>query len=136
MRSGTGGVGTPSVDELCEQVLDRLRIGSLVHAIERLAAPPRQERPDELVREDHQLLDEHVGVRLAFEPGIGDAAFAVEAERDLGRLHLQRAAREALRSQLAGQLVVQVERGQDLGGASRRCASPYVSRASERITER
>ena len=64
-------------------------------------------------------------MRLALEPRVGDAAVPVEREHDLGRLDLQRAAREAPRAQLASDLVVQVEllRGSS-AGASRRCAWP------------
>ena len=103
----------PELDQLREQAFDRLRIRPLVHAVERLTAAPRQERADELVREHHQLLDEHVRMRLALEPRVRDATFTVEAERDLGRLHLQGAAREALRPERLCQLVVQIERLED-----------------------
>ena len=72
--SGTGGVGTPRSVELREQQRDRLRLGPLVHAVERLAVAAGEERGDVLVREQHQLLDEHVRVRLALEPRVGDAA--------------------------------------------------------------
>ena len=75
-----------------------------------------------LVREDHQLLDEHVRVRLALEPRVGDTAASVEAKDDLGRLHLQRAAREALRAQRLRELVVQLERLEDLRLAPRGAA--------------
>src|SRR6478735_2094200 len=102
------------VRELCEQVLDGQRVGLLVHAVERLAAPAGEERADELVGEDHQLLHEHVRMRLALEPRLGDTAAAVEAKDDFRRLHLQGAPREALRAQRLRQLVVQVERLEDV----------------------
>ena len=102
------------VRELGEQVLDGERVGLLVHAVERLAAPAGEERADELVGEDHQLLHEHVRVRLALEPRLGDTAAAVEAKDDLGRLHLQGTTCEALGAQRLRQLVVQVERLEDV----------------------
>ena len=85
-------------------------LGPLVHAVERVAATRSEKRTDALVRQDHQLLDEHVRVRLALQPRIGDAAVAVEAERRLRRLHLERAAREPPLAQVTGDFVVQGER--------------------------
>ena len=98
--------------ELREEELDRLRVGPLVDAVERLAVPPREQLRDVLVRADHQLLDEHVRVRLAFAPRVGDAAVG-EAERDLRGRDLEGAAREARLPQLPRQRVVQVELLQD-----------------------
>ncbi len=103
------------VGELGQQQLDRLRIGALVHAVQRLASPGCQERADAFVGEDHELLHQHVSVRLAFEAGVGDAAVAVEAIDHLGRLHLQGPAREAPRAQLPRQHVVELEHLDDLG---------------------
>ena len=96
-----------------------------MHAVERLAAPRREQLADDLVRADHQLLDEHVRVRLGLEPGVGHPAVAVEAKRLLGRLHLQGAAREPRRPPLGREPVVQL-RGtpRTAGGASRRSACP------------
>src|SRR5581483_1886662 len=96
------------VGELREEELDRLRGGALVHAVERLAVAAGGERRDELVRQDHQLLDEHVRVRLAFEPRVGHAA-VLEAEDDLGRGDLERTAREAAATQLRRDLVRELE---------------------------
>src|SRR5207253_7076949 len=45
-------------------------------------------------REDHELLDEHVRVRLLGAPGSRDASARVELELDLGRLDAQGSARE------------------------------------------
>ena len=84
-----------------------------MHAVERRAVAAGEEGGDVLVREDHQLLDEHVRVRLAFEPRVGDAAVG-EAERELRRLHLERAAREAALREPRGELGVQVELLEDL----------------------
>ena len=58
-----------------------------------------------LVGSDHQLLDEHVGMRLGLAPGRLDPAVR-ERERDLRRVDLERAAREPRRP----------PRGRDLGG--------------------
>ena len=63
-------------------------------AVERVAPPRGEKLGHALVREDHQLLDEHMRVRLALEPGVGNAASVVEPKRDLRRLHLQRAPRK------------------------------------------
>ena len=71
------------IRELGEQQLDRLRVGPLVDAVERVAAAPGEQLGDGLVRGDHQLLDEHVRERLALDPGALDAALAVEGELDL-----------------------------------------------------
>ena len=95
------------IGELREQVLDRLRVRTLVDAVQRLAPPPGEERADVLVREDHQLLDEHVRVRLALEPGVGDTSVAVEPKHLLRRLHLQRAPGEPAVAQHRRELVVQ-----------------------------
>ncbi len=59
------------VGELRQQMLDCLRVRALVHAVERLATPRREQLTDDLVRADHQLLDQHVGVRLGLEPCVG-----------------------------------------------------------------
>jgi hypothetical protein len=55
-------------------------------AVERLAPAAGEQRRDALVRADHQLLDQHVGMRLALAPRAGDAAVPVEIEGDLRRL--------------------------------------------------
>jgi hypothetical protein len=81
--------------ELCVQARDRLRLGRLVDAEERLAASPGEQSRDRLVREDHQLFDQRVRVRLGLEPRLLDAALAVERERDLGARDAERSAREA-----------------------------------------
>ena len=88
-------------------MLDRLRVGLLVHPVQRLAVTAGEERTDLLVRQDHQLLDEHVSMRLAFEPRVGDAATAVEAKHRLRSLHLQGAACEAPAAQCGRKLFVQ-----------------------------
>src|SRR5918997_1310095 len=44
------------VGELREQMSDRLWIGTLVHAVERFPPTLREQAPDRLVGEDHQLL--------------------------------------------------------------------------------
>ena len=90
--------------------MDRLRLGPLVHAVERGTVARREQLRDGLVRADHELLDERVGVRLALPLRVGDAAAAVELEHDLGRLDAQRAAREAGAPQLARALVEAAQR--------------------------
>src|SRR5918995_155538 len=86
--------------ELREQVEDGLRVGPLVDAVERLPPSSRQQPADGLIGKDHQLLDEHVRVRLGLEPGTFDAAVLVERERDLAGRHTERAAGEAAAAQL------------------------------------
>ena len=100
--SCVGGVGHLEVRELGDEQLDRLRVGPLVHAVERVAAAARQQLRDGLVRGDHQLLDEHVRERLALDPGPLDAALAVEGEFDLAALDPKCAAREAAVAQGPG----------------------------------
>ena len=102
------------VREPRDEQRDRLGIRPLVHAVERVRATRAQEGRDGLVGEDHQLLDQRVRLRLLLEPRIGDAAAAVEGERDLARVDLERAAREAAGAKRLRDLVVQVERGEDL----------------------
>ena len=117
--SGAGGVGTSrSASFASERSID-CGSGALVDAVERRPVAAGEERGDVLVRGDHQLLDQHVGVRLALEPRLGDAAL-LEAEHDLGRRDLERAAREAAAAQLGRDLVGQRELLEDL----RRCLAP------------
>ena len=52
-------------------------------AEERLPPALREQRGDAFVREDHQLLDEHVRVRLLCSPRPGDPSLTVELELDL-----------------------------------------------------
>ena len=92
---GHGGRRHLEVGELGEEELDRLRVGALVDAVERLAAPAGEQLRDGLVRGDHQLLDEHVRERLLLDPRALDAALAVEGELDLPALDPEGAAREA-----------------------------------------
>ncbi len=131
--------------ELREQELDRLRIRPLVHPVERLAAPPGEERGNRLVREDHQLLDERVGGRLLLDPGALHPALAVERERRLARLDPQRAAAEAAAAQLRGQPLGEPERlgrlllgplapGQDRLGVP--VGQPPVARDQAAVEER
>src|SRR5918995_2938294 len=86
--------------ELREQVKDGLRVGPLVDAVERFPPPSRQQSTDRLVGEDHQLLHEHVRVRLGLEPGAIDAAVLVEGECDLPGRHAERAAGKAAAAQV------------------------------------
>ena len=106
LRRESGGVGRGhvfrrrrrrhlQVSELRQQELDRLRLRPLVHAEQRLSAPTGEQRGHALVRQDHQLLDEHVRMRLLRPPGTRDAAVRVELELDLGRLDTQRSTGKA-----------------------------------------
>jgi hypothetical protein len=101
--------------QLRQQEPDRLRVGALVHAVERGLVPRREELRDALVREDHQLLDQPVRLRLVLEPRALDAAAAVEREGDLGALDAERAAGEAAVADLARVLVGELQRLADLG---------------------
>ena len=99
--SGAGGVGTFEVGELRQQQLDRLRLRPLVHAVQRLAAAAGEQCGDALVREDHQLLDEHVCVRLLGPPGARDAAVRPSNSNSIsGDLDTKRASGEPTLAQL------------------------------------
>ena len=100
MRSGAGGVGTPRSASRASSSATDCGSGRLVDAVERLAPAAGEQLGDELVREDHQLLDQHVRVRLRLAPRALDPALAVEGEDDLRALDPQRAAREAPVAQL------------------------------------
>ena len=102
------------IGEHRDQPRDRLRLGRVVDAVERLAAAAAQQPGDGLVGEDHELLDEHVGVRLALEPRVGDPSLAVEGERGLGRFYAERTSREPPSAQLLGQALGVAERLFDL----------------------
>ncbi len=91
------------IGEAREQQRDRLRLGRLVDSVERLAPAAGEQLGDELVRADHQLLDQHVCVWLGLAPRALDPALAVEGEDDLGALDAQCPAREALVAQLLRQ---------------------------------
>ena len=69
-------------------------------SVQRRSPAVGKEGGDGLVGEDHQLLDEHVRVRLGLEVGALHAAVVVEDERDLFRLDAQRTAVEAPAAQL------------------------------------
>ena len=133
--------------ELREQQLDRLRIRALVHAVERRPVARGEQLGDRFVREDHELLDERVSLRLALAAGARDTAAAVELEVHLGRLDPQRAAREAATPQLGAQRSSRRRRtstcrngsvaGEDplalaRTRAARRCGSPSGRSAARR----
>src|SRR5213079_2759994 len=83
-----------------KQQLDRLRVRPLVDAEERLASASGKQPGDRLVGADHQLLDEHVRVRLLGVPGTRNPAVIGELELDFRRLDAQRAPREPALAQL------------------------------------
>ena len=64
-------------------------------SIERLAPTAGEQAGDAFVRENHQLLDKHVRVRLRLTPRALDSAAAVESEDDFRALHPKRTASEA-----------------------------------------
>src|SRR4029078_8233742 len=78
------------------------RVGPLVDAVQRLAVALGEQAGHGLVRDDHQLLDQRVRLRLALPPGFCDTTLAVELEDDLGPLDPERAAREPPPAQLLG----------------------------------
>ena len=84
-------------------------------AVERVAPAAREELGDGLVGEDHQLLDQGVGLRLRLEPRALHAALAVEREVDLAALDPERTAVEAASAQLGRDAVGQAERLGKLG---------------------
>jgi hypothetical protein len=71
-----------------------LRVGPFVDAEQRLPVAAGEQPRHRLVRDDHQLLDERVCLRLCLPSGRCEAALAVEVECDLGPLDPQRTAGE------------------------------------------
>ena len=102
------------VGELGEEQLDGLRVGTLVDAEERIAAPAGEQLGNGLVRGDHQLLDEHVGERLALDPRPLDAAFSVERELHLPPFHAECAAGEPAVAEGSRDLLGEPQRLHDL----------------------
>jgi hypothetical protein len=82
--------------EPLEQHGHPLRVGALVHAIQGHRAPTVAELGDPLVGEDHQLLDQAVGLGLGHGARPDHRAVGVELELRLGGRHLKRAARTVL----------------------------------------
>ena len=75
--------------QLLDEQLDPLRLRLLVDPIQGGDAAPLQQLGDALVGEDHQVLDQPVGLGLGHRPGAGDGAVGIEAELGLERLDLQ-----------------------------------------------
>ena len=96
--------GRPSARQAIGQRKQRLVLGMLVDAVERRAAGAREQAPDGLVREQHELLDERVRARLLVPAGVHDAA-VVDLERELARRQREGAASVAPRAQIARQRV-------------------------------
>ena len=111
--------------QLREQPRDRERLRPLVHAEERFAATPGQQAGHGLVREDHQLFDQRVRVRLGLEPRLLDAPVAVERERDLGTGDPKRTARESPPPELERDRLCEP---QPLGEVVRRVLAPCEDR--------
>ena len=75
--------------ELLEQDRDPARVRVLVDAVERRRPATLAELGDALVGEDHQLLDQPVGLGLLDRVGADDVAVGVEAELGLGGRDLE-----------------------------------------------
>ena len=103
------------VGQARQHQLHGLRIRRLVHAVERVAPAACQQARDELVRQDHQLLHEHVRVRLGLAPGALHPALAVEGEDHLSALDPQRATGEAPVTQRGGEPLGPLQRLGQLG---------------------
>ena len=89
--------------QLGDQALDPGRVGLGVDAVERRHALALQELGDLFVGEDHQPLDQPVGLGLGHGVGAGHVARGVEAELGLGGLDVE-AGRAAPLSQRRGDL--------------------------------
>ena len=77
---GSGGVGTSSERQLIDEPLDPRRVGLLVDAVDGGHAAALAELGDLLVGEDHQLLDQPVGLGLLDGFGAHHRAVVVELE--------------------------------------------------------
>jgi hypothetical protein len=86
-----------------------------VDAVQRRPLARREQLGNALVSEDHQLLDEHVRVRLALPASVGDAALPVELECELEALDAQRAPRETPFAQEPGESLGVGQRLGELG---------------------
>jgi hypothetical protein len=90
--------------ELLGQPLGGRRVGRFVHAVERGHLTVREVAGNLLVREDHQLLDRAVRLRLLLVVRRHYVAAVVELEDRLVRLDRQRAALDAALVERSGQL--------------------------------
>ena len=80
--------------KLLDQPLDSVWIRLFVNAVERRDAATLEQLGDALVGEDHQVLDQAVGLGLRDRVG-SDHLAILEAELGLEALHLERGARAA-----------------------------------------
>ena len=115
MCSGSGGVGTSRSASFASRSATACGSGRSWTRKTDSRLRPASKPGDGLVRQDHQLLDQHVRMRLALAPGALDAAATVEAELDLGALDPQRAAVEALAPQILREPADQPQRLGHLG---------------------
>ena len=92
---GYGRRGNLEIRELRQQELHGLRVRTLVDAIERVPLPAGEEPRHDLVRQDHELLHEHVRERLLLDPRPLDPALPVEDKRHLALLDPKRTAGKA-----------------------------------------
>ena len=129
------------VGELREHELDRLRLGRLVDAVERVAPAAREELGDGLVREDHQLLDQRMGLRLGLEPGTRSTPPWPSNAKLISRLSIRSAPRAKRRRRSSDEMrsvssSAAVSSGSAFSPARIFSAWPYVSRSLLRMTER
>ena len=75
--------------QLLHQALDPLRVGLLVDAVEGRDATPLQVLGHLLVGEDHQVLDQPMGLAGGHRFGPDNRAVAIELELGLERLDLE-----------------------------------------------
>ena len=89
MESGSGGRRKVEGRQLLDQPADPLGIRLLVDAIEGGDATALEQLGDPLVGEDHQLLDQAVGLGLPHRVGADDLS-VLEPEIGLRALHVER----------------------------------------------
>ena len=96
---GHGRRGNLEIRELRQQKLHSLWVGALMDTVEPVPLPAGEEPGHDLVRQDHELLHEHVRERLLLYPRPLDPALPVEDKRHLARLDPKRTAGKAPRAQ-------------------------------------
>ena len=113
---GHGRRGNLELGELRQQELHSLWVRALVDAIERVPFPAGEKPGHDLVREDHELLHQHVRKRLLLDPRPLDTTLPIEGKRHFARLDPKRTpgkaplaqrSRDALgQAKAAGQLLL------------------------------
>ena len=112
--------------QLLQQPFDPRRVGLGVDAVDGGDAAVDQELGDPLVGEDHQPLDQPVGLGLRHPVGGDDVAVGVELELRLGRFDVE-AGSAAVLAERGGDVAGRGERFGDLAGGSSR---PSKTRSS------